>query len=650
MGTSTLLNFNNPETRKNINEKLYYQSTGFNAALYLLLFAVIIYNSTSNIFSQTPGQWTWVSGDTTNNSAAVYGNKGVSSSSAHPQGLYEPVEWTDLNGNFWLYGGGGVSSNLWKFDPVINEWTWVMGPGNVFFEYPVYGNKGVSSSANTPGSRGFGTPSWTDNNGDLWLFSGGQNSGSDLWKYNISANQWTWVHGDSTFGSYLPIFGTKGVPSTATTPYHIGETSAAWADDNGRLWMYGGSDGGGAFGDLWRYDISTDEWTWMTGSGIVNQPAFFGNKGVAAASNDPGGRWAYGKWKDTDGNLWMFGGNQVDSSTGGPIEFNDVWKFEIASNEWTWMDGDSLGGSQSTWRYGNICDYDTVNLPPARTEGRACWGDACGNFWMYSGWLMYADLWYYNIDSLQWKIITVDTNDFTYAEAGAKGVSAPNYNPGSLGGAVGWTDANGYLWLFGGMRGTGEENGAMWRFVPDSSCTPRCGQVCSVTADAGNNQTILNGDSVKLSASGGVFFSWSPLIGLSCTTCNNPVAKPTVTTLYYVTVSKNDTCLAVDSVIVMVDTIAFPCTAENFVPSAFSPNGDYENEILYVYGKCISEMTFSVYDRWGNKVFETNDLTAGWDGTYKGRAMDAAVFDFHFSASLRNGEMIEKRGNISLVR
>src|SRR5688500_16568539 len=76
------------------------------------------------------GTWTWISGSNTPGAAASYGPQGVPSVNNHPPGGYEPTEWKDKNGNFWLYGGWSFPKNysdLWKYNPTTNEWTWVKG-------------------------------------------------------------------------------------------------------------------------------------------------------------------------------------------------------------------------------------------------------------------------------------------------------------------------------------------------------------------------------------------------------------------------------------------------------------------------------------------------------------------------------------------
>jgi len=97
------------------------------------------------------------------------------------------------------------------------------------------------------------------------------------------------------------------------------------------------------------------------------------------------------------------------------------------------------------------------------------------------------------------------------------------------------------------------------------------------------------------------------------------------------------------------DTI--PCISSCvYVPNAFSPNGDGHNDIEYVYGKCINTMDFIIFDRWGNKIFESENMHNGWDGTYKGQSMNTGSFAYYLTALLQDGTAVTKKGNIALVR
>ncbi|TND06510.1 MAG: psrP1 [Bacteroidetes bacterium] len=164
--------------------------------------------------------------------------------------------------------------------------------------------------------------------------------------------------------------------------------------------------------------------------------------------------------------------------------------------------------------------------------------------------------------------------------------------------------------------------------------------------DAGPYTQIAIGNSTNLSASGGSgSYSWSPPTGLSCTTCASPTASPTVTTTYTVTMTDGNGCQSTDTVTVEVIE-----KYDLFVPSAFSPNGDGVNEILFVRGAGIRSLEFVVFSRIGEKVFETTDKNIGWDGTFRGAPMNTAVFTYYVRAEFYNNTTAEKKGDITLVR
>jgi gliding motility-associated-like protein len=87
-----------------------------------------------------------------------------------------------------------------------------------------------------------------------------------------------------------------------------------------------------------------------------------------------------------------------------------------------------------------------------------------------------------------------------------------------------------------------------------------------------------------------------------------------------------------------------------YVPNIFSPNNDGSNDVLYVHGQGITELQLTIYDRWGELVFETTDMAQGWDGWYKGKVMDNAVFVYYLKATFYTGEQVTKKGNITLLK
>ena len=143
-------------------------------------------------------------------------------------------------------------------------------------------------------------------------------------------------------------------------------------------------------------------------------------------------------------------------------------------------------------------------------------------------------------------------------------------------------------------------------------------------------------------------------------TTDNLMALPPGT--YTVVVTDANLCAVTDNANVLSSST--PCIAPYlYIPNIFSPNGDEKNDKLFVQGKGIDQLTFVIYDRWGEKVFETFDSSQkirsngecctygeGWDGTFLGKPMNEAVFVYYVKATMIDNETIEKQGNITLVR
>lgn len=175
------------------------------------------------------------------------------------------------------------------------------------------------------------------------------------------------------------------------------------------------------------------------------------------------------------------------------------------------------------------------------------------------------------------------------------------------------------------------------------------GQV-SVTAD---QDTIELGSSTNLHgliSLSGATFSWQPTNGLTNTNTLDPTASPSQTTTYNLLVTDASGCSYLVSG-VTIYVIANICDEGTvYLPNAFTPNGDGMNDVLYVRSNFITEVYLTIYDRWGENVFETNDIKKGWDGTYKGKKCDPAVYGYYMKVKCNNGEESFKKGNISLIR
>lgn len=92
------------------------------------------------------------------------------------------------------------------------------------------------------------------------------------------------------------------------------------------------------------------------------------------------------------------------------------------------------------------------------------------------------------------------------------------------------------------------------------------------------------------------------------------------------------------------------CENDIYIPNAFSPNGDGQNDILFVRSNTIRELDFRIYNRWGEEVFVSSDLHTGWDGKHRGDACETGVFVYALRAKMKNGSEVRRNGNITLLR
>lgn len=189
-------------------------------------------------------------------------------------------------------------------------------------------------------------------------------------------------------------------------------------------------------------------------------------------------------------------------------------------------------------------------------------------------------------------------------------------------------------------------------FVSDGICYADTLQVkvivSKVEVDAGADATIVSGTPYQLLATGSQgSYSWYPAEGLSCTDCQNPTAIPLAETSYTVTVTDSTGCEASDTV-----TLKTGCNAESvFIPNAFSPDNNGHNDVLYVRSTGVIEVLyFRVFDRWGKIIFEANDISQGWDGTYNGQVMPPGVYLYTLKARCGLDEIFERQGNVTLIK
>jgi hypothetical protein len=286
------------------------------------------------------GQWVWQGGFSTGNQSGIYGTQGVAAAGCAtgtttgcvlPGGRWAAATATDPTGNVWLFGGQGYDSagkvgllnDLWQYNPTLKQWTWI-GPSNsnVANQNGSYGTLGTGSGTTAPGGRQHGTL-WADASGNIWLFGG--------------------------FG-----FDSAGT----------------------------GSPEGAVLNDLWKYNTTTKQWTWVSGggtTGIANQAGTYGTQTAAAAANVPGARWGAVGWVSPDGDLFFFGGwGYGASSTQGTGFLNDIWEYDHTTGQWIWWKGTS-GVNQQTDIQSPAGSLFVNNVVSAR-RGAAIWPPFGSNY------------------------------------------------------------------------------------------------------------------------------------------------------------------------------------------------------------------------------------------------------------------------------
>lgn len=509
---------------------------------------VVTANVTSIVVDCGHNDWTWIDGGNTSGTigSPIYGTFPSSAPATIPNpytntpgARYGASGWTDSAGNLWMFGGDGWElqgnstpdtldlpmNDLWVCVMTVDYCQWqLVGAYNATTE-TVNGSSTtiggqIIANAQHEGQNGLypGAPlapparlegaTWTDSSGNLWLF-GGSDGGhflNDLWEFNTStfsaanpstytnnAVAWTLVAGSSATdnpGIYPPNANpTPGARTNAVT----------WTDQSGNFWLFGGYgwDGEspaqlGYLNDLWEY--TGGAWNFVSGSSVINQNGNYGTQGTAASKNMPGSRQSAVGWADTNGNLWLFGGEGEDSVGTPNGILNDLWMYNIANNVWTYVTGSTTANQNGVYGLQPLVGPPNTNgaagtagltgatsgiYPGSRWEAIG-WVDAAGNFWLFGGFGLDSnatdgngslnDLWVYTPNATPsqpgtWTWITgsnTGSQGGTYGDLLRPYTTNAKFSPGGRANAThwvqqfSWVDSQGQtqvepqLWLFGG--------------------------------------------------------------------------------------------------------------------------------------------------------------------------------------------------------
>ncbi|MCC6726163.1 MAG: choice-of-anchor L domain-containing protein [Saprospiraceae bacterium] len=172
-----------------------------------------------------------------------------------------------------------------------------------------------------------------------------------------------------------------------------------------------------------------------------------------------------------------------------------------------------------------------------------------------------------------------------------------------------------------------------------------------VTIELGESYQINATTNIPLDSL--VLIEWTPTTSLTCSDCLNPSANPYFSMNYTLHIEDNNGCEANAPIQIIVKK-----DNDVYVPNAFSPNDDGINDVFMVFSNIDIPVTvkkFMVFTRWGESVYQQfnflpNDPNYGWDGWYRGKAMDPAVFAWFAEVEFLDGSKKLLKGDVTLVK
>ncbi len=161
--------------------------------------------------------------------------------------------------------------------------------------------------------------------------------------------------------------------------------------------------------------------------------------------------------------------------------------------------------------------------------------------------------------------------------------------------------------------------------------------------------TIIQGESVQLNATGAASYTWSPASSLNCNDCPNPIAAPSENTIYTIVGESSEGCLDTTYATVTIQEDNFL-----YVPNTFTPDGDEFNNVFI---PCVSDSfdpqsyTLFIFNRWGELIFESNDINIGWNGTYNGKLQQDGIYTWKILVKAKDiANIKEYHGHVLLMR
>jgi len=163
-----------------------------------------------------------------------------------------------------------------------------------------------------------------------------------------------------------------------------------------------------------------------------------------------------------------------------------------------------------------------------------------------------------------------------------------------------------------------------------------------------SNDVDCSNDASNLNATGAIRYSWSPAGTLSNPEIQNPIARPTTNTLYTVRGTDANGCTNMDTITIYVNGTN---KGGYLMPTAFTPNNDGVNDCYGIkYWGVIQELDFSIYNRWGQRIFHTNQPGKCWDGTFNGKPQNPGIYIYMIKAKTTCDQDVFRKGTFTLIR
>ena len=337
-------------------------------------------------YSISSHNWVWVAGSHLIDQAGIHTIRGTFHANNQPGSRKYCSSTIDRNGHLWIFGGvtssDAIRGDLWCYNTTEEAWAWIAGNdvddylGNfsTYREYEFY---------NRPPAKS-GCSMWAGIYYDIIYVFGGYDPSSshrnDLWAYSLDLDNWAWVSG-SNLTDLSGVYGSIGDEHAS---YYPGSRAgmSSWITEDGYMWIFGGYGRDSVstlsyLNDLWRYNVTTDNWAWMTGSNYTDQVGSYGIKGHYGSAYTPGARSVSTSCTDSYGNLMLFGG-----AAGIGARYNDLWQYNSTQNKWRWISGNYT--LNAIGNYGTKGVTDLSSFPGARQHSSIrC--DNNGKIWLFGG-------------------------------------------------------------------------------------------------------------------------------------------------------------------------------------------------------------------------------------------------------------------------